>query len=222
MFCKDIEIPQIDVTLDKEFENCELLIVPERLKRRVKITKEYKLREKVGSVSIELNENPDGEDNLDEEVYDDFEQIYYQKSSQCKYKFMYGTQDIKDLNILQLVENKSSNNNNNNKTKRLIIEIPEFRNYLMYNLISEKLLKYIKPSKVYLFVEDSESTISKGNPTDKSKQMMQDFISGKYRGPGGELGFGGIIASFLNRFPLEESVFIVVDRSVDTMKTLYL
>lgn len=220
MFCKDIEIPQIDIKLNKQFENCELLIVPERLKRRVRINKEYKLREKVGSVNIELDENIDEDgDNIDDEEYDDFEQIYYKKSSQCKYKFMYGTQDFKDLSILQIIENKS---NYNNDKKRLIVEIPEFRNYLMYNLISEKLLEYIKPSKVCLFVEESENTSFKGNPTDKSKQMMQDFISGKYRGPGGELGFEGIVASFLNRVPLKESVFIVVERSVDTMKTLYL
>lgn len=215
MFSKDMEIPDIKINLDfPTYEFCELYVVPERLKRRVVLDKKYKNREKVGSISIDLDEALEAAP--EDEEFDDLEQMYFQKESQCKYKYMYGSQDMRDFNILQIPSGK------NDKEKRLLIEIPEFRNHLMYNLLAVKLLELIKPTKVFLFVEETESTAMESGGNTKGVQMMKDLVQGKYRGPGGELGMRGITASFLNRLPLERVGFVVVARSADTMKTMYL
>lgn len=211
MFIKDMEIPNIFIKLKEnefKFENCELNIVPERLKRRVKLDKEYKLREKIGSISIELGGKEAEEE--EEEEFDDIEQVYLRRESQCKYKFMYGTQDFKEFNILKL-----------NGKNRILIEIPDFKNYLMYNLLCIKILEELNPSKIVLFVEETESVNNSGKKNEQNKKMMDDFLNGRFRGSGGELGFGGIVASFLNRVAVENVSLSVVEKSKETMKTLY-
>lgn len=215
LFTKEIEIPSVDVKLDAPSAACQLYIVPEQLKRRAALQKKYKRRDKVGTITIDLAETVRAadDDDLDDD-FDDAEQMYYQKQPRSKYKYMYGTQDMRTISIFQLSTADGS--------KHFLIEVPQFRNYLMYNLLAVRLLDTLKPNKVHLFVEETERTAEKSTAQEKSTQMMAEFLNGSYRGPCGELGLSGVVASFLNTATLQNVVFVPVERSTDIVKTLYL
>ena len=213
MFKKEIEIPDVDVKFENQSAGCQLYIVPEQLKRRAALQKKYKRREKVGTIAIHLAETSQANDDDLDDDFDDTEQMYFQKQPQSKYKYMYGTQDMRNISIFQLAMADGK--------KHLLIEVPQFRNYLMYNLLAVRLLEALKPEKVHLFVEETERTAEKSSAQVKSTEMMVEFLNGSYRGPCGELGLSGIVASFLNIEALESVDFVAVERSTD-VKTLYL
>lgn len=214
MYAKQMEIPDIELKLEAKFTGCQLYIVPEQLKRRAALQKKYRSREKVGTIDIDLKENAN--DNADgiEDDFDDVEQVYFQKQPQCKYKYMYGSQDMRTISIFELPPGDNE--------ERILIEIPQFRNFLLYNLLAVRLLDVLKPRKVHLFVEETEHTAEVSTEQQKSAQMMSEFLDGSYRGPCGELGLTGAAASFLNRIPLVNVDFIAVERSTDIVNTLYL
>lgn len=207
--------------MDVDCVGCDLYIVPESLRRRALLQKRFKLREKIGTIGIDLDrDDEEGNYGSDVEDFDEIEQIYHSKISSCKYKYMYGGQDMKDLKVFQLTSKSLGV-----ESKSILIEIPQFQNYLMYNLLSVEILDVFKPSKTHLFVE---SNASNTDEIEDSNKIMTDLRTGRYRGAGGEIGLRGIAASFINRLQSPSHGhdarydFVVLPRDFDSLSTIYL
>jgi hypothetical protein len=189
-----MEIPQITITLDDKYLGWNLFIVPEKFKSRIMVDKKFRNREYLGIIEIGLNDSiidDDGitnNDNNDDE-YDDAEQIFIKDRSKCKYTYLYGTKDFQIIKIFQLKELQNT----------LLIEIPAFRNYLTYNVLSVKLLSTLVPAKIYLLVEETENTSAISDQVEKSNKFKDDLITGRYIGGNGERGLDGIVAAIINR-----------------------
>lgn len=216
VFQKNIEIPELTIKLNFELNNrnqkFKLYIIPDKLKRRASLDKKLKKRDKIGTIEIEL-EDAQTDEEFDE--FDESEQVYFTPNpnkSICKYKYMYGLNDFRDIKISKLTD-KSFNDGK----IHLLIEIPDFKNYLMYNLITKKLLNEFNPETVNLFIEgDDENVVD-------SSTIKKKLLNGTYKSPIGEPGMTGITASFINKLKSLDSIdFIVVPRDMDVLSTLYI
>lgn len=208
MYAKDMEIPQLTLDIDADYKDCEVHIVPNKLKRRLLAEKRFRNRERVGSFRVSLDENSINDRNG--ELYDDIEQIYVRDRSACKYYSLYGESDLQDINIYRLRAGG---------TPQLVIEVPEFRNYLMYNLLASQILSNLIPSAVHLVIESESSSV--GNVP--LSAIMDQLSTGTFQGVNGERHLGGITASMFNASVSEITTavsFYVLD--THSKGTLYL
>lgn len=174
IYSKDMEIPTVEIDIDLQYLGYKLVIVPERLKSKLLASKEFRNREKVGVIRPTIEEP-----QVEEEEYDDLEQVFTIDRSSCKYKLLYGDRDFRDINIFKL-----------RTPKTLVIEIPAFRNFLMYNALSRAVLTKLIPETVELVIEHDDAT---------TEQITTSIKRGTFRGPNGENGLTGITASVFNR-----------------------
>lgn len=203
--------------LDKQYLGWNLYLVGEKYKNRVMIDKNFRNKEKIGTIKINLNTHiTDADlDNTMDEDFDDVEQVFTKKTN-CKYQLIYGLQDFQhDLKIFKLNNLKSS----------ILIEIPNFKNYLIYNILSVKLLNELIPSKISLIVEDTENTSKVSKINEKSEIFKTELVNGSYVGGGGERGLDGINGAILNRTLVNPQIATDVDFyciSAPSKGTLYL
>lgn len=141
MYSKDIEEISISITTDNDIKGSELIIVSEQLKGKLIGKKEYRDKKKIGNVNISYGDGDDSE----EEEYDEYEQVYVNKNS-SKIVSMYGKRDIRDLPIYQIRDGSII---------KVMIIIPIFNNYYIYNELSEKIIGKIIPKDVTILAEKS-------------------------------------------------------------------
>lgn len=145
MYSKDMEIPTVSMKFTDEGEHTglKLYIVPDQLKRRLNISKEYRIREKIGAISFSIP--GEGEDTEDEMEFDEDEQAFYKKDNGIKFNSLYGSNDLRDVPVYKL-----------QKSGDLLVEVPQFRNFMMHNVLTESLMDVLKPSCIHLALELEE------------------------------------------------------------------
>lgn len=174
IYSKDMEIPTVEVEIDSNYLGFKLVVVPERLKNKLLASKEFRTREKVGVIRAQVDE-PD----VEEEEYDDVEQVFTIDKSKCKYKLLYGDSDFRNIDIFKLQGSKT-----------LVIEVPSFRNFIMYNVFSRTILTKLVPETVEIVIEHDDAT---------TEQITANIKQGEFHGPNGENGITGIGAAVFNR-----------------------
>lgn len=177
IYSKDMEIPIVKVEIDTKYLGFKLVVVPERLKNKLLALKEFRDREKVGVIHTSIDE-PD----VEEEEYDEIEQVFTIDRSRCKYKLLYGDSDFRNISIFKL-----------RGSKTLVIEVPVFRNFIMHNVFSRAILTKLIPNTVEIVIEHDDAT---------TEQISSSIKQGKFHGPNGENGITGIAAAVFNQTKL--------------------
>lgn len=146
MYRQEMEIPTVGIKFNDDelskYTGMNICLVPDQLKRRLNIAKEYRLREKVGVITFKIQGKGDTEEEIE---YDEIEQVFFNKDNGVKFTALYGWNDLRDVTIYQL-----------SKSGDLLVEVPQFRNFMMYNVFAERILDLLSPSSVYVAHEIEE------------------------------------------------------------------